>query len=111
MLDAIIAVTLAAPDLGEAERAYRAQLGYEVVERAQVSRALASSWDATAMQGRDYVLLQPASGEPVYLRIVAAEPALSGYAPLRTYGWNACCRNCRDWPGAVRGDDVERPRS
>ncbi len=89
MLDAIIAVTLAAPDLGEAERAYSAQLGYQVVERAQVSRSLAKSWEAKAMRGRDYVLMQPASGEPVYLRIVAAEPALPGYAPLRTYGWNA----------------------
>jgi len=89
MLDAIIAVTLSAPDLGEAERAYHAQLGYQVIERAQVSRVLARGWDAPAMQGRDYVLMQPASGEPVYLRIVAAEPALPGYAPLRTFGWNA----------------------
>ena len=89
MLDAIIAVTLSAPDLGEAERAYHAQLGYQVVERAQVSQVLANGWDAPAMQGRDYVLMQPASGEPVYLRIVAGEPALPGYAPLRTFGWNA----------------------
>jgi len=89
MLDAIIAVTLSAPDLGEVERAYQAQLGYQVVERAQVSRSLAGSWDAKAMRGRDYVLMQPASGEPVYLRIVSAEAPLPGYAPLRTYGWNA----------------------
>lgn len=89
MLDAIIAVTLSAPDLGKAERAYQAELGYQVVERAQVSRSLASGWDAPAMRGREYVLLQPASGEPVYLRIVAAETPLPGYAPLRTYGWNA----------------------
>jgi len=89
MLDAIIAVTLSAPDLGAAERAYHAQLGYQVVQRAQVSRSLAASWDARAMRGRDYVLMQPASGEPVYLRIVSAEAPLPGYAPLRTYGWNA----------------------
>lgn len=88
MLDAIIAVTLAAPDLAATERAYASQLGYRVVERAVVSRTLARGWGAQAMQGRNYVLMQPASGEPVYLRIVDAE-AVPGYAPLRTFGWNA----------------------
>jgi catechol 2,3-dioxygenase-like lactoylglutathione lyase family enzyme len=89
MLDAIVAVTLSAPDLGAAERAYESQLGYRVVERATVSRSLASGWGAKAMKGRDYVLMQPASGEPVYLRIVDADEPLPGYAPLRTFGWNA----------------------
>lgn len=88
MLDAIIAVTLSAPDLGATERAYETQLGYRIVERAEVSRSLAGAWGARAMKGRDYVLMQPASGEPVYLRIVDADDA-PGYAPLRTYGWNA----------------------
>lgn len=88
MLDAIIAVTLAAPDLGATQRAYETQLGYHVVEHATVSRTLARGWGAKAMRGRDYVLMQPASGEPVYLRIVDADEA-PGYAPLKTFGWNA----------------------
>lgn len=89
MLDAIIAVTLAAPDLASTERAYTAQLGYQLVERATVSRSLASGWGAKAMRGREYVLLQPASGEAVYLRIVDADTPAPGFAPLRTFGWNA----------------------
>lgn len=89
MLDAIIAVTLSAPDLGATQRAYETQLGYRLVERSTVSRSLANGWGAKAMKGRDYALLQPASGEPVYLRIVDADEPLPGYAPLRTFGWNA----------------------
>lgn len=89
MLDAIIAVTLSAPDLGAMARAYETQLGYRLVERATVSRPLASGWGARAMKGRDYVLMQPASGEPVFLRIVDADEPAPGYAPLRTFGWNA----------------------
>ncbi len=89
MLDAIVAVTLSAPDLGATERAYATQLGYKVVERAQVSRSLAAGWGARAMKGRDYVLMQPASGEPVYLRIVDADEPPPAFAPLRTFGWNA----------------------
>ncbi len=89
MLDAIIAVTLSAPDLGATERAYETQLGYRIVERAEVSRSLAKGWGARATRGRDYVLMQPTSGEPVYLRIVDADKPAPGYAPLRTYGWNA----------------------
>lgn len=89
MLDAIVAVTLSAPDLGATARAYETQLGYRLVERATVSRSLAAGWGAKAMKGRDYVLMQPSSGEPVYLRIVDADEPLPGYAPLRTFGWNA----------------------
>lgn len=89
MLDAIIAVTLSAPDLGATERAYTTQLSYQVFERATVSPSLASGWGAKATQGREYVLLRPASGEPVYLRIVDADAPAPGYAPLRTFGWNA----------------------
>jgi hypothetical protein len=88
MLEAIVAVTLSAPDLGAAERAYTTQLGYQVVERSEVSKSLANGWGAPGMRGRDMVLLQPASGEPVYLRLVESRP-VRGYEPLKTYGWNA----------------------
>ncbi|MBV6416565.1 MAG: hypothetical protein CMLOHMNK_01159 [Steroidobacteraceae bacterium] len=89
MLDAIVAVTLSAPDLGATERAYTAQLGYRTIARGEVSRSLAAGWGARAMRGREYVLMQPSSGEPVYLRIVDADEPAPGYAPLKTFGWNA----------------------
>lgn len=88
MLTAILSVTLCAPDLTAIEAAYTTYLNYRVAERGQVSEALAGHWHAPALAGRDFLLLQPASGAEVYLRFVQAEP-VPGYAPLKTYGWNA----------------------
>ncbi len=88
MLTAIIAVTLSAPDLGATETAYTTWLGYKVVDRGLVSETLASSWGAPLTEGREFVLLQPASGAPTYLRIVQSA-VTPGYAALKTHGWNA----------------------
>ncbi|HPF27882.1 MAG TPA: hypothetical protein PK159_14955, partial [Steroidobacteraceae bacterium] len=65
MLVAIVAVTLTAPDLMAVEQAYARYLGYHTVERGVVSAELARGWDAPAVAGRSYLLMQPASGEPV----------------------------------------------
>jgi catechol 2,3-dioxygenase-like lactoylglutathione lyase family enzyme len=88
MLTAIIAVTLTVPDLPTAEEAYSRWFGYQVVERGLVSRPLAAGWGAPMSEGRRYVLLQPASGEPVYLRMVQS-PATAGFEVMKTHGWNA----------------------
>jgi catechol 2,3-dioxygenase-like lactoylglutathione lyase family enzyme len=88
LLTSILAVTIVVPDLGTVEAAYRTHLGYQVVARERVDADLANSWAAPAMQGRATVLMQPESGEKVYLRFVEA-PATPGYAALRTLGWNA----------------------
>jgi hypothetical protein len=88
MLVSIVAVTLAAPDLGAVETAYTRYLRYEVVERGEVSLDLAQSWSAPAVAGRRYILMRPESREPVYLRFVE-QPATPGYEPLTTHGWNA----------------------
>ncbi|HSN70488.1 MAG TPA: hypothetical protein VLT59_03225 [Steroidobacteraceae bacterium] len=88
MLDVIVAVTITAPDLAAVEAAYRRWLDYEVVERGTVSRELAAHWSAPAVAGRAYLTMQPASGEPVYLRFVE-QSAVAGAEPMRTFGWNA----------------------
>jgi hypothetical protein len=88
MLEFIVAVTITAPDLTAVENAYRDWLEYHVVERGRVSEAVAAQWRAPAMAGRPYLLMQPASGEPVYLRFVE-QKALAGAEPMRTHGWNA----------------------
>jgi catechol 2,3-dioxygenase-like lactoylglutathione lyase family enzyme len=87
MLSAIVAVTLLVPDLGAAERAYAEALDYQTVERGRIAPEQAAAWNAAALAGRDCVLLQPASGEPVYLRMV--ETAASPVPALKTFGWNA----------------------
>jgi hypothetical protein len=88
MLTAIIAVTLSAPDLDIAERAYVKDLHYQVVDRGAVSADLANAWGAPLTQSRRYVLLQPESGEPTYLRIVQS-PTTPGFAAMKTLGWNS----------------------
>ncbi len=88
MLTLILMVTISAPNLSVVEKAYRDYLGYKVVERGMISKELAGVWGAPATAGRAYMLMQPESGEKVYLRFVQSDPT-EGYAPLRTFGWNA----------------------
>ncbi|MBK6598144.1 MAG: hypothetical protein IPG25_09775 [Proteobacteria bacterium] len=88
MLITIIAVTMTAPDLAAVEQAYARFLRYQTVERGVVSAELAQGWDAPKVAGRRYVLMQPQSGEEVYLRFVES-PAVEGYEPLQTHGWNS----------------------
>ena len=88
MLQTIYMVTLTAEDVFAVAAAYEQWLGYRIVCRDRVSAELAQLWQAPNTTGRAQCLLQPASGEPVYLRFVEA-PSVAGYAPLRTYGWNA----------------------
>jgi len=88
MLTAIIAVTLTVPDLGAIERAYGGHLGYEVVERGTLPAELAALWNAPALAEREYLLMRPASGAPVYLRVIQQD-LVEGYAAMKTWGWNS----------------------
>lgn len=88
MLTSIIAVTITAPDLAAVERAYGQYLDYRVVDRGSLPADLAGLWAAPALAGREYLVMQPASGAPVYLRLVRQEP-VEGYAAMRTWGWNS----------------------
>lgn len=88
MLTAIVAVTLAVPDLAAAQAAYVDALGYRVAHEGLVSRDLAAGWNAPGAEGRRYVLLQPASGEPTWLRLVQSPP-VAGFEAMKTHGWNS----------------------
>ncbi len=88
MLQSILAVTICAEDLPAVEAAYTNYLNYRVVERGTVSATLAAHWNAPAMTGRVWLLLQPESGAPVYLRFVQ-QANVTDYAPLKSFGWNA----------------------
>lgn len=87
LLRFIMIVTIAAHDLEAVERAYRQYFNYQVVARGKVTAALARAWGAPNVVGRRYLLLQPESGQPVYLRFIEM-PLVPGYEPLRTFGWN-----------------------
>jgi catechol 2,3-dioxygenase-like lactoylglutathione lyase family enzyme len=88
MLNAILSVTLSAPDLDAVERAYVDLLDYTVAERGTVNSALAAAWGAPGAAGARWLLLQPASGAAVYLRVVESPPT-AGYAVMKTHGWNS----------------------
>ncbi len=88
MLGPIRTATVNAPDLAAFEAVYTGHLGYQVVERGVVREALAESWGAPAAAGRDVLILAPESGQDTYIRAVQGDP-VAGYAPLRSFGWNA----------------------
>ena len=88
MLTAILAVTMTVSDLASVERAYGDYLGYRVVDRGTLAVELAEAWGTPALAGREFLLMQPESGAPVYLRAIRQEP-VEGFAAMRTHGWNS----------------------
>lgn len=88
MLKLILIVTLNVPNLADVDAAYTESIGYRTIDRGTISAELAQVWATPALAQRPYLLMQPASGEPVYLRFVQS-PAVPGYAAMKTHGWNA----------------------
>lgn len=88
MLQAIRIVTLSVVDLDASTRAYGDWLGFKGVDRGRVPATVAAAWDAPAIVGSPYTLLQSPSGAEVYLRLIE-RPSTPGYRPLATHGWNA----------------------
>lgn len=82
------AATVTTQDLAAFERDYATLLGYRVRERGTISRELAASWGAKRMSSRKYLLLSSDASPDVLIRAVEA-PAVPGYRPLTTHGWNA----------------------
>lgn len=80
--------TVAAPDVHRVEAWYTQWLGYSVCERGEISQSLATSWGASAMTGRPQIVMQPKSGDDVFVRVCQID-SVSQYTPLNTLGWNA----------------------
>lgn len=89
MLKSIFIVTIVVRQLALVEPAYREHLHYQTVARGVVSAELAQTWDAPSVRGDAYLLMQPASGAPVYLRFIEDKEATDRPAPLTTHGWAA----------------------
>lgn len=82
------AATLVVSDPKATAARYVEWLDYQIKEEGTLPAELASSWGAPNSAGQSYVVLEPASGAPVYLRFVAGETP-ADYRPLRSYGWAA----------------------
>jgi catechol 2,3-dioxygenase-like lactoylglutathione lyase family enzyme len=80
--------TLVVADVKATAARYAEWLGYSVVEQGEVTPDLAAAWQAPASAGKRYTVMQPQSGEPVFLRFVKGDP-VPDYLPIRTYGWAA----------------------
>ncbi len=88
MLKSIVIVTISVLNLGSIENAYEDYLGYTTVDQGALSAEVADTWDAGKMTGRNFLVMQPSSDEPVYLRFVE-NPSTEGHAAMTTHGWNA----------------------
>jgi catechol 2,3-dioxygenase-like lactoylglutathione lyase family enzyme len=84
----IATVTTATPDLDSSERCYAEWLGYRMIERGRVDPSLAWSWDAPAAAGSRFCTMRPEGEMDVFVRLIET-PAVPGYRPLTTFGWNA----------------------
>ena len=80
--------TIGTAELEATEEAYTNWLGHNVLERGEVSEALAKSWGTPRMAGRPYVVMEPESGNDVFIRAVEIND-VPGYKPMTTFGWNA----------------------
>ncbi len=86
MLGRQFAATITTPDLDTTVAAYQEFFRHKVVETGNVKETLANSWGAPAEAGSPYALLEPESGDPVYIRFVES-PKVGSYRALRTFGW------------------------
>lgn len=87
ILRGIEIVTHCVERLDVAEAAWSGVPGYVTVQRGVLGADLCAAWQTPAAEGSPYVLMQPASGENVYLRFV--ESGERSYAPPATWGWSA----------------------
>ena len=88
MLKSIMMVTMLVTNLNVTEEAYDEYLDYELVSQGVVDESLAEVWGAEGMVGHPYIVMQPSSGEPVYLRFIEEEEKMN-YRPMGTHGWNS----------------------
>lgn len=95
MLRSISRVTFTVDRFDESRRAFDETLGYNCLADGTIDRDMAEFWQAPSVEGARFALLEPASTNPVHIRLIESPPD-SNYAPLRTYGWNAAEFHVRD---------------
>ncbi len=87
-LTEILLVTHAVTDLELEIATWSNYLDYELRDRGLLPAELCAAWRTPADTGREYAVMAPASGAPVYIRFIATGPR-PGYWPPVTWGWNA----------------------
>lgn len=90
--------TINTPDLDGSVADYRDWFDYRVVDEGTLDEAMAVHLQAPAMAGNRYALLGPASGRPIYIRMVAGTP-VPDYKPLASFGWASLELTIQDCDG------------
>ena len=88
LLTRIKMATIGAPNLDDITAIYPTLIGYAVVEEGIVARDLAESWGAPGSAGRPYIVMQPESGDEVFVRAVEID-RVEGFKGLTTWGWTS----------------------
>ncbi len=107
MLKSILIVTITVARLQPVADAWQAEFAYQPVDSGVVSEATADVWGTPAAAGQAWLTMRPASGAPTLLRFIEA-PAVPGYAPMRTWGWNATELLVKD-PDRLAADLADSP--
>lgn len=94
----ILTTTAATPNIQASEQCYAQWLGYRTIERSYVDASLARSWGTPAAAGAPCCTMVPAADSDVFVRLIET-PAVPGYRPLTTFGWNAFEIIVDDVPG------------
>ena len=103
-------VTHCVADLDTEKRAWTDHLGYRAVSAGRLPAELCSAWNTPADTGLPYVLLGPASGAEVYIRLIGTADR-PGYWPPVTWGWNATeilVEDPDDLAGRLEGSPIKR---
>lgn len=85
-------ITHCVADLELAVASWTEWLGYRIVARGELPAELCAAWQAPAAAGLPWCLLEPASGQPCFIRFIGTgSESISGggYGPPATWGWNA----------------------
>lgn len=89
-------VTVTADRFEHAEAVWQRSLGYLRVEDGRVGDGLAATWGTPAQAGLRWSLLAPASGTPVFVRLVEVPARDASWNVRRTFGWAALEITVRD---------------
>jgi catechol 2,3-dioxygenase-like lactoylglutathione lyase family enzyme len=84
----LTAITYCVPDLDAAEAAWRDHLDFRRVAHGELGADQCAAWDTPAAVGQRFCLMQPDSGEPVYMRFIETGERYP-FGPPGHFGWCA----------------------
>lgn len=88
ILGPIAGATITADDVDRVAAPYVKDLGYVIGQRGTVSADQAAVWGAPAHAGKPFLVMNPASGDPCFIRLVQSAP-VPGYKAMTTLGWHS----------------------